>query len=420
MTREVDQDELIDAWTIVGDEPSLIGGKRGATRLGFAILLRFYIERGRFPRGRAEIPDEAVAYVARQVGVERTEIAFYDWSGRTIEYHRAQIRQALGFRECSVADADALTWWLVDEVTQVERGGERVREHLLAELRRRKLEPPTAGRIDRIVAAGLSRGEDVLFDRVLSRLSTEVVAKLVALVAPVGDEGGELEGGSAVLASIRSDPGNVSLNTMLTEIAKLEAVRDIGVPDEVFAEIGPKIVKSWRARAAVESPSHLREHPLRVKLTLLAALLHCRRREITDTLVELLCSTVHRINARAEVRVTNELIKEFKRVTGKENLLFKVAEATAGGLRSGWASLLCLGCCLAPILIAAGILGGGTLLVSLSWLESVGFALFAVGVVGLVWSRTRARRSGCAGGTGDGETADCASSGCGCTTVTTP
>ncbi|WP_244163523.1 hypothetical protein [Rhodococcus koreensis] len=27
-------------------------------------------------------------------------------------------------------------------------------------------------------------------------------------------------------------------------------------------------------------------------------------------------------------RVTNELIREFKRVTGKENLLFRVAEAT--------------------------------------------------------------------------------------------
>ncbi|MFF7941490.1 Tn3 family transposase [Nocardia gamkensis] len=328
MARELDQDELIDRWTLVGDEPELIGGKRGATRLGFAVLLRFYTDRGRFPRGRAEIPDEGIAYIARQVGVERTEIAFYDWSGRTIEYHRAQIRQALGFRECSVADSDSLTWWLIDHVTQVERNGERVREHLLGELRRRKLEPPTAGRIDRIVRSALSRGEDRLFDRVLSRIPTEVVAKLVALVAPEGDEDSEVEGGSAVLASIRSDPGNVSLNTMLTEIGKLEAVLAVGVPDEVFDGISPKIVKNWRARASVESPSHLREHPLGVKLTLLAALLHCRCREITDTLVELLNSTVHRINARAEVRVTNELIKEFKRVTGKENLLFKVAEAT--------------------------------------------------------------------------------------------
>ncbi|MEV6138130.1 DUF4158 domain-containing protein [Nocardia sp. NPDC051990] len=328
MARELDQDELIDHWTLVGDEPELIVGKRGATRLGFAILLRFYTEHGRFPRGRAEIPDEAIEYVARQVDVERTEIAFYDWSGRTIEYHRAQIRKALGFRECTVADADELTWWLVDHVTQLERSGERVREHLLSECRRRKFEPPTAGRIDRIVRSALSRGEDVLFDRVLSRLPTAVVAKLVALVAPAGEEAGELEDGSAVLASIRSDPGNVSLNTMLTEIAKLEAVRGIGVPGEVFADIAPKIVIGWRRRAAVESPSHLRDHPLRVQLTLLAALLHCRCREITDTLVELLNSTVHRINARAEVRVTNELIKEFKRVTGKENLLFRVAEAT--------------------------------------------------------------------------------------------
>ncbi|MGV9785305.1 DUF4158 domain-containing protein [Nocardia farcinica] len=57
--------------------------------------------------------DNAVAYMARQVGVERTDIAFSDWSGRTIEYHRARIRRALGFRECSIADADALTWWSI-------------------------------------------------------------------------------------------------------------------------------------------------------------------------------------------------------------------------------------------------------------------------------------------------------------------
>ncbi|MGV9584322.1 DUF4158 domain-containing protein [Nocardia farcinica] len=93
------------------------------------------------PGGRAEISDNAVAYMARQVGVERTDIAFSDWSGRTIEYHRARIRRALGFRECSVADADAMTWWLVDHVTQAERSPERVREHLLAECRRWKLKP---------------------------------------------------------------------------------------------------------------------------------------------------------------------------------------------------------------------------------------------------------------------------------------
>jgi hypothetical protein len=47
---------------------------------------------------------------------------------RTIGYHRAQIRKTLEFREGSVADAEALAEWLITNVTQSERSGERVRE----------------------------------------------------------------------------------------------------------------------------------------------------------------------------------------------------------------------------------------------------------------------------------------------------
>lgn len=87
----------------------------------------------------------------------------------------------------------------------------------------------------------------------------------------------------------------------------------------------------------------------------------------------------------------------------------------------GAGALLCIGCCLAPILIAAGILGGGTVLVTLSWLEPLGFALIGIGVVGLIWSRTRARRSGCGAADADDSTAGsaCAGSGCGCATTAT-
>lgn len=52
----------------------LIAGKRGATRLGFALLLKFYTRSGRFPRGRGELPDEAVEFVARQAGVDPGEL----------------------------------------------------------------------------------------------------------------------------------------------------------------------------------------------------------------------------------------------------------------------------------------------------------------------------------------------------------
>ena len=56
-------------------------------------------------------------------------------------------------------------------------------------------------------------------------------ARLLALVVAAADDDTEHDDGDgpAVLSSIRSEPGgNVSLNTMLTEIAKLEAVRAVG------------------------------------------------------------------------------------------------------------------------------------------------------------------------------------------------
>lgn len=128
MDRSVEIDELVECWTLLADEQDLVAGKRGATRRGFALLLKFYSQHGRFPRGRAELPDEVVAFVARQVGVAPSELGLYEWSGRTVEFHRSQVRRHLGFRECSVEDADKLASWLAAEVCEVERQHDRARE----------------------------------------------------------------------------------------------------------------------------------------------------------------------------------------------------------------------------------------------------------------------------------------------------
>ncbi|MCM3920399.1 DUF4158 domain-containing protein [Frankia sp. AiPs1] len=70
MARLLDRDELVEHWTLLEDERELIAGRRGPTRLGFTVMVTFFPELGRFPRGRREVTDEAVEYVARQVGVE--------------------------------------------------------------------------------------------------------------------------------------------------------------------------------------------------------------------------------------------------------------------------------------------------------------------------------------------------------------
>jgi hypothetical protein len=40
VARTVDEDELIEYWTLVGEELELLAGKRGPTRLAFALLLK--------------------------------------------------------------------------------------------------------------------------------------------------------------------------------------------------------------------------------------------------------------------------------------------------------------------------------------------------------------------------------------------
>jgi hypothetical protein len=251
-----------------------------------------------------------VDFVARQMQVAAGDLGFYEWSGSTVEYHRAQVRQHLGYRECGVADAERLTAWLAEHVTQAERSPGRVREELLARCRGERLEPPAGSRIDRIVRSALRLGEETLTLRVSARLTpavTEAILGLVVAGAPEDLDADEKSSEPTLLGTVKEAPGNVSLETMLTEIDKLVAVRAIGLPAGLFGDVAPKVVASWRGRAAVESPSHLRTHPMPLRLTLLASLLHEREREITDTLADLLIATVHRISARAERKVTTEL-----------------------------------------------------------------------------------------------------------------
>ncbi|SFK72056.1 hypothetical protein SAMN05216275_13329 [Streptosporangium canum] len=54
----------------------------------------------------------------------------------------------------------------------------------------------------------------------------------------------------------------------------------------------------------------------------------------TDTLVDLRIATAHRINARADTKVTGDFVAELKRVSGKENILFKMTEAALGSPES--------------------------------------------------------------------------------------
>ncbi len=291
MRREWELDDLIDCWTLDEDELRLIANKSGATRLGFALLLKYFEQEARFPRHAGDVPKAALAFVAQQVRVASEEFASYDWSGRTIKSHRAQIREAYQFRE-PTGDEDKLAGWLAGELCPVELNRDRLRLALLARCREDRIEPPGPSRIERILGAA-----DAMFERQFTsctagRLPQEAVTGLEALIA-VGDPDTADGGGAGFLQEIKTDPGQLDLETPLNEITKLERVKAIGLPPDLFADASEMLVARWRARAARMYPSDFAKAPQLTRMTLLAALCWVRKAELTDGLVDLLVQLVH-------------------------------------------------------------------------------------------------------------------------------
>ena len=50
-----------DQWALTPDDHALVMNKHRANRLGFAILLAFFRDRGRFPRDESEIEPQGIA-----------------------------------------------------------------------------------------------------------------------------------------------------------------------------------------------------------------------------------------------------------------------------------------------------------------------------------------------------------------------
>jgi len=320
-----------DRWTLRAADRALLGNKSGATRLGFAVLLKLFQADGRFPRRAEDVPAIAVETVARQVGVPTAAWAGYDWRGRTIEYHRAQIRAALGFREATDEDAAALGGWLGEQALALERRHDRLVAAARERCRSLQVEPPSSERLDRLVRSALHRQEEAFCAALLALLPPETAAGLDALLRasdPTPDDGEDAVPGPPALHMLRAGTGQARLQSVSEEADKLRRIRTLALPGGLFNGVPSRVMLAYRRRVAAEELHELRRHPDPIRLTLLAAFCHVREREIADSLTDLLITTVHRIGTKAEKRVEGELITDLKRVAGKPALLFKLAAAS--------------------------------------------------------------------------------------------
>ena len=104
--------ELTREWSLSFADIDFVNAKPTVSRLGLAAQLKFFVAHGYFAKLAAEISEEAVSYLADQLGVGKADLEGYDFSGRSGRRHCAEILRYLGFRRMKRVDRGVLADWI--------------------------------------------------------------------------------------------------------------------------------------------------------------------------------------------------------------------------------------------------------------------------------------------------------------------
>jgi len=309
--------------------PDNVTNANAHNRLGFAVMLKFFQLEGRFPYHSGEVSQPVVEFIAQQLGLEAVDFRLYTLSGtgRVHQRHRIQIREFLGFRRMGKEDRETLQRWLVENIIPDAPHFEALKEQLSRRLFQLQLERPSAKELTRIIRSANRTHEQLFCRSITHHISSAARLKMDALLSTKTTLEDEAQFRQSEFNRLKSDPGRLGLKSLLREVDKLERIRQVDLPADLFKDVSDKLLQAYRRRASAELAGQLRSHPAPIRYTLIAAFCHQRLQEITDNLVELLMRIVHRLSINAERRVEREFLEDFKRVHGKEAILYRIAQA---------------------------------------------------------------------------------------------
>ena len=329
MKQHWEVEELIEYWILLPSEMALLRNKTGAKRIGFAVCFKYFQLFNQFPEDLNQIPHVVINYIASQVNVSSSLYLEYDWQERSSRYHREQIRQYFGFRLVQELDLQKLKNYLLSDILPQEQREEHLITVVEQYFQESKIELPSDKILLRLIHSASRQFEDELFETICQSLSDETRTNIDNLLITSDKENEEGSYDKPSLFSyLNLDPGRVSLDSFFSEVDKLEQKRSLKLPENLFNNLSKKVLETYARRAATEPPRELRSHPTTIRYTLVSAFCWLRLQEVTDNLVDLLISIIHSIGRRAERKVDLELIKDFKKVTGKNHLLYQIANAS--------------------------------------------------------------------------------------------
>jgi hypothetical protein len=250
-----DTEELIENWTLLPTELDLVKNKVGGNQIAFAFLLKHFQIFACFPENNLSIPKVIISYIASQINTPENCYSNFDFKGRSAKVYRVEIRRLFNFRVATVQDSAQMSDWLIEKILPNEQRIEPISELVYQRWRELQIEPPTQGRVERLIKSAIASHETDFCSSTLDKLTPEIIEQIDILLStddteePENAESVEQSGRKIKMsdfAFLKTDPGAVGLESFLTELSKLKRIRATGLPTNFMIGKSSKLVKTYR------------------------------------------------------------------------------------------------------------------------------------------------------------------------------
>lgn len=255
-------------------------------KLAFAILLKFYEREGRPLLNSDSIPLDLLTSLPMQLDCDIEDCEGFDWEGSTAKRFRQKVRGFLGYRKARLSDVQGLTNYLIKRICDDGLTLSQCRMETDIYFKTQKLEPFKSDVTDTRVKRAYHHFEKRFFEATLTALSSHSKTTLDQLIDSDDDLPVTQKSEILYLRHIKQETKGSRKNNVEFEIKKLQCLRNLQLPQDLFQGFSPKLIKKYFLRVNSESPSHIKHHSESIRLSTLAAFCHHRSQQITDTLVD--------------------------------------------------------------------------------------------------------------------------------------
>lgn len=253
--------------------------RRDHNRLGFALQLCILRNPGCTLNSMLEIPDNLIAYVAKQIDVDPDVFSAYAKRDTTRREHLEEIRQVYGYRNLNNSNYRTISNDLLKSALENGSTMYLVRTTLNL-LRKGKIILPVIPTIERLVWLARSRAEKRIYAILTRDLSKGQKYELEKLVDSTTNNN------KTKLAWLREIPGHSSPDSFLKVIKRLQFIKDINITADTSLLHPNRLLQLARIGTRYE-PHSFRRFKEDKRYALLVANLITLSQDLTDHAIEI-------------------------------------------------------------------------------------------------------------------------------------